>query len=78
MIYDAYKPTDLGQTREYLNFLTSGNVDEDQIPEHLIEYCNQTLNTRIPENINQRTILTFDSNFESGNLDSAYIHNLNI
>lgn len=54
MIYDSYKPADLAQTREYLNFLTKGCNDEEKIPEHLIEYCNKELNTRIPDNINQR------------------------
>lgn len=78
MIYECYKPVDLEQTREYLNFLTKSHLpDEDHTPQHLIEYCKKELNTRIPETINQRNILTFDSNFESGNLDSAFIHNLN-
>ncbi len=31
---------------------------------------------RLPESINKKIVLNFDSNFECGNLDSAFIHNV--
>ena len=43
----------------------------------MIDYCNQKLDTKLPKQINEKSILSFDSNFESGNLDSVYVHNIN-
>jgi len=39
------------------------------------EYLMQEYETVLPDFINQSKILVFDQNFESGNIDSVYIHN---
>lgn len=79
-IYESYKPHTLAQTREYLHYLTRRDVrqvdNEIDPPSHLIDYCSKTLDTRIPDHINEKHILSFDANFEAGNLDSVYIHNI--
>lgn len=80
-IYDAYRPQNLAQTRDYLKFLTQSrdnqeaNLSENNAPEHMIDYLKQDLDTRFPNYINQNKILAFDQNFESGNIDSVYVHN---
>ena len=76
-MYESYKPHSLAQTREYLSMLTKSEVGKTaETPSHLIDYCARQLDTRIPEHINEKHILSFDANFESGNLDSVYIHNI--
>ena len=78
-VYDGYRPQNLAQTRDYLNFLTKSNKNneqfhnEEEIPAHICEYMKQTLTTQFPDTINQRHILSFDQNFECGNLDSAFL-----
>jgi hypothetical protein len=32
---------------------------------------------KLPTNVKLRDLIVFDSNFESGNLDSAYLHSYN-
>ena len=44
----------------------------------MVEYMENELKTELPEWIRDKNILIFDQNFESGNLDSAYIHNTEI
>ena len=82
MIYDGYRPTNLAQTRDYLEFMTrsSENLGDDvltqtEAPSHILEYLERDLDTKLPKDIDQRSILRFDQNFEGGNLDSAYIIN---
>ena len=41
----------------------------------MIEYLQQNLDTKFPSYINQNKILSFDQNFECGNIDSVYLHN---
>ena len=43
------------------------------MPEHMVQYLKATLKTEIPEHINEKKILNFDQNFESGNIDSVYL-----
>jgi hypothetical protein len=82
LIYDGYRPGNLAQTRDYLEFLTrspekiqSDTLQEDCTPQHILDYMERDLGTVLPEDVNQKHILRFDQNFESGNLDSAYLHN---
>lgn len=39
------------------------------------EYSQRSYQTQFPPFVNQNKILVFDQNFESGNLDSAYLSN---
>lgn len=39
----------------------------------LYSYLEKKLNTRLPSWVNEDKLLQFDSNFESGNLDSVYV-----
>lgn len=81
-IYECYKPTNLKQTRDYIEFLTtddSGQLNytksEEDLPAELYSYLSKDMETKLPNYINQKKLLQFDSNFESGNLDSAYLVN---
>ena len=84
-IYEGYKPTNLKQTREYIDFLTTNDSDhlnnymvgaeDDLLPPELYSYLSKDMETKLPSYINQKKLLQFDSNFESGNLDSAYLVN---
>ena len=76
-LYECYKPTNLNQTREYLDYITSPDQADKQLSKDLDDYLNTELETRIPNIYNQERLLQFDSNFESGNLDSAYLVNEN-
>ena len=58
-IYEAYKPTNLAQSRDYLRFLTepSNNESQDKFlsadtPEHILAYCNEVIKTPMPSGIN--------------------------
>jgi hypothetical protein len=42
-----------------------------------ISYLKKDFSTKFPSYINERNLLSFDSNFECGNLDSAYVVNEN-
>ena len=53
-------------------------IDGDYFKEY-ISYLKRDLNTSFPSNgvINEKNLLKFDSNYECGNLDSAYVVNEN-
>ena len=74
-IYDGYRPTNLAQTKDYLEFLTkkSSILSEDISSRHILDYLRKDLETVLPESINEKNVLSFDQNFECGNLDSAYV-----
>ncbi|CDW76366.1 zinc carboxypeptidase family protein [Stylonychia lemnae] len=79
-IYDSYKPTNLCETRKllqiYLRNSAAGIKNENLEREQFREFYNYSMNqmeTKIPHFINQHTLLQFDSHFECGNLDSAYL-----
>ena len=65
-IYDAYRPQNLAQTRDYVKFLTQSNENQEtnlsanNAPEHMIDYLKQNLDTRFPSYIDQNKILAFD------------------
>jgi len=67
-VYEAYKPLTLRHMKEYIGFLLHGNLAPD-----LERYYEGMLSTQLPAYVNQRLLLQFDSNFECGNLDSAYV-----
>ena len=48
-IYDAYRPKTLAHAREYLTFLTTSQANP---PQHILEYLNQDLKTKIPQHVN--------------------------
>lgn len=75
-IYECFKPKTLRQTRDYVDFLTKDDAPglEELSPE-LQQYLNAENDTLIPPYINETQLLQFDSNFESANLDSVYLHN---
>jgi len=51
-------------------------IDGDYFKEY-IEYLRRDVNTVFSSMINEKNLLKFDSNFECGNLDSAYVVNEN-
>ena len=79
-IYECFKPETLKQTRNYVEFLTTYDPDsngctvsEEDLSPELYSYLSKDMETQLPRHINQKRLLQFDSNFESGNLDSAYL-----
>lgn len=83
-IYDCFKPVDLEQTRNYLEFLTTNDskqssqyVSEEDVSPELYSYLTSDVETKLPAHVNQQKLLQFDSNFESGNLDSVYLASQN-
>jgi hypothetical protein len=42
-----------------------------------LSYLKKDFSTKFPSYINEKALLSFDSNFECGNLDSAYVVNEN-
>ena len=79
-IYECFKPETLKQVRNYIEFLTTSEndangtiVQEEDLSPELYSYLSKEVETRLPNYINQKKLLQFDSNFESGNLDSAYL-----
>lgn len=79
-IYECFKPETLKQTRNYVEFLTTYDPDsngctvsEDDLSPELYNYLSSSMETKLPVHINQKRLLQFDSNFESGNLDSVYL-----
>jgi len=43
----------------------------------MVQYLKKKQITEFPKSINEEKILSFDSNFECGNLDSVYIQDIN-
>jgi len=81
-IYESFKPTDLKQTRNYIEFLTTNDPDsnsqtvsEEELSPELYAYLSKDMETKLPNFINEKKLLQFDGNFESGNLDSVYLVN---
>lgn len=76
-IYESFKPKTLKQTRNYINFLTKPETDvpfdPDELSPELQNYLLNKIDTRIPDFVDQKSVIQFDSNFESGNLDSVYL-----
>ena len=56
-LYECYKPTNLNQTREYLDYITSPNHEGKQLSKDLDDYLNTELETRIPNIYNQERLL---------------------
>eukprot|EP00347_Sterkiella_histriomuscorum_P022249 403331150 len=83
-IYESYKPCNLSETRRLLQLYLQ-KTDRQNNPAKIYEtfdreyfrdfynYTQKQLDTQIPSFINQHTLLQFDSHFECGNLDSAYL-----
>lgn len=72
------------QTRNYIEYLTTDDLDsnsntvsEDDLSPELYNYLSKDMETKLPSYINQKRLLQFDSNFESGNLDSVFLVNEN-
>ena len=80
-IYECFKPMNLKQTRNYMEYLTQSDepicntVSEQDLSPELYSYLSKDMETKLPVYINQKKLLQFDSNFESGNLDSVYLVN---
>ena len=79
-IYECFKPETLKQARNYIEFLTTYDddsngctVSEEDLSPELYNYLSKDMETKLPAHINQNRLLQFDSNFESGNLDSVYL-----
>ena len=77
-MYDGYRPQNLAQSRDYIDFLIRENpkqsvATETNTPQHILDYLSQEIRTRLPDEISEHKILEFDQNFECGNLDSAYL-----
>lgn len=58
MIYDGYRPTNLAQTRDYLEFMTRSaeNLGDDPLAEnkaplHILDYLERDLDTKLPREI---------------------------
>ena len=51
-------------------------IDSSYYSEYL-KYLRKEFSTKFPNYINEKHLLSFDSNYESGNLDSAYVVNEN-
>lgn len=67
-----------------MDFLTTNDADEnnctvceEDLSPELYSYLTQDIETKLPVNVNEKKLLQFDSNFESGNLDSVYLANQN-
>lgn len=72
-VYECFKTHTLQAAREYIRFLVdTSNADSELTPE-LYEYLQKPLDTQLPSQIKESALLQFDSNFEGGNLDSAYL-----
>lgn len=50
-------------------------MSEEELSPELYNYLSKDMETKLPGHINQKRLLQFDSNFESGNLDSVYLVN---
>ena len=81
MIYDGYRPLNLAHARDYVDFLVrplrdnlGDDLQPEYTPQHILDYLGQDIKTKLPGYVDEDKILTFDQNFECGNLDSAYLH----
>ena len=59
------------QTRKLLSLYVTSRTDANF--QEYFDYQQTNLSTLIPSYINENHLLCFDSNFESGNLDSVYL-----
>lgn len=78
-IYEAYKPKNLAQARDYIDFMlrdaTDDVPDPDNTPQHILDYLEKENEVKLPKSIDENEVLCFDQNFECGNLDSVYLTN---
>jgi hypothetical protein len=42
-------------------------------PDHILDYLETEIKTKLPPKIDEDMVLEFDQNFEGGNLDSVYL-----
>lgn len=60
-VYEGYRPHNLAQTRDYIQFLIKDlavhQVPESQIPRDILSYLRATLKTKLPSNISEKRIL---------------------
>lgn len=60
-VYEGYRPHNLAQTRDYIQFLIKDHglhqVQESQIPKDILAYLRTTLKTKLPSNISETKIL---------------------
>jgi hypothetical protein len=83
LIYECYKPKNLLDTKKLMQlYLHQTKLNEPPRLDHdyysdYLSYLKQDCLTKFPSYINERNLLVFDSNFECGNLDSAYVVNEN-
>jgi len=59
--------------KQYIDFLILGK-DSEQISTYFGKHMSYTT---LPPQVSVNQLIQFDSNFESGNLDSAYLASLN-
>jgi hypothetical protein len=72
-VYECFKPRNLMMARNYIQYLIHGR---DVVKNEDVEqYESELVDTRMPDIINSKKLLQFQSNFEAGNLDSAYLVN---
>ena len=77
LIYDGYRPQNLSNCRDYIDFLIRENLSSEikDTPQHILDYLGKEIQTKLPSNIDDECVLDFDQNFEGGNLDSVYLVN---
>lgn len=63
--------------RSLIDLISSPGEEIKELPAELKHYLNHDIQTKLPSYVNQSTLLEFDSNYESGNLDSVYLANEN-
>lgn len=57
--------------KQKIEFFLTNNPEN--LSEEYQNYLNEDFTTKLPPYIKQSSLLQFDSNFESGNLDSVYL-----
>ncbi len=58
--------------RNYIQFITNEYNDVEISPD-LYAYYSQPIGTQLPSYVNSKKLIQIDSNFECGNVDSAYL-----
>lgn len=58
--------------RNYIQFITNEYNDVEISPD-LYAYYSQPIQTQLPSYVNSKKLIQVDSNFECGNVDSAYL-----